>query len=129
MTGWRMWSWRNCARNLNLTILISGICTIWNQEHKLIRDSKIQTDHLTSARSLDLGIVDNKREPAKYWTLQSLAEHRVELKEEKKKNDEYLDLAWKPRIISGRTENITRGKKENIHISIFLRRQKQSGKM
>ena len=43
-----------------------------NDTHKLLRDFDIQTDHLISAKRLDLIIINNKkREFAKLWTLLS----------------------------------------------------------
>ena len=36
-TGWASWSSRNCARNLNLTILTSGICTTWKLYYRMRR--------------------------------------------------------------------------------------------
>ena len=71
-----------------------------NETHKLRRDFDIQTDHLISARRLDL-ISINKKEKVKKkertcWIVDIAvpAGHRVKLKESEKK-DKYLDLTWK----------------------------------
>ena len=63
-----------------------------NETHKLLWDFDIQTDHQISARRLDLIVINNKK-----WTCRNVnfavpADHRVRLKESKKKN-KYLDLA------------------------------------
>ena len=90
-TGWARWSNGNCARNLSLTIR-TIICVQprihpGNETHKLLWDFEIQTDHLISARRLDLIIVNNKkREPTELWTLLS----RLKLK---KSEEKYIDLA------------------------------------
>ena len=43
-----------------------------NETHKPLRDCEIQTDHLISARRLDLIITNKKRQFAELWTLLSL---------------------------------------------------------
>ena len=61
--------------------------------HKLQWDFDIQTDHLISARSPKLIIINNKRrEFAKIVDFAVLADHRIKLKECEKK-DKYLGLA------------------------------------
>ena len=40
-----------------------------NDTYKLLRDSDIQTDHLISARTLDLIVINEKRELPKLKTL------------------------------------------------------------
>ena len=57
-----------------------------NKTQKLQWDSEIQTDHLISARRLDLTIIKKKLD------ITVPADHRVKLKEDEKK-DEHLDLA------------------------------------
>ena len=57
-----------------------------NEMHRFLWDSKIQTDHLISARQPNLIII--KREPET-----CPADHKVKLKESEKK-DKYLDDAW-----------------------------------
>ena len=58
-----------------------------NNTHKLLWDFDIHTDHPISARRPDLIIINKKRE------LAAPADHRIKLKEYKKK-DKYLELAW-----------------------------------
>ena len=52
----------------------------------------LPTDHLISARSPDLIIINNKKRTCKIVDFSVLADHRIKLKESKKK-DKYLDLA------------------------------------
>ena len=83
---------------------------IYNQEsvlekatQKLLRDFEIQTDHLILARQPDHIIINinnnnnnnnnNKKRPYKNVDFAVPADHRVKLKESKKK-DNYQDLAW-----------------------------------
>ena len=58
-------STENCARNLNLTILKSGICTTqhlsWRMRHKLLWDFDIQTDNLISAKRPDIIIIEKTK--------------------------------------------------------------------
>ena len=62
--------------------------------HKLLWDFDIQTNHLISARQLDLIIVNNtKISICKIVDFAILADHRIKLKECEKR-DKYLDLAW-----------------------------------
>ena len=63
-----------------------------NDTHKLLRDFDIQTDHLISARSPDLIIINNKKKRiCKIVEFAVPADHRIKLKECEKK-DKYLDL-------------------------------------
>ena len=64
--------------------------------HKVLSDFEIQTDHLISARRLDLVIVNEKKTKRTCWIV-DLAfppDHKVKLKEIEEK-DKYLDLARK----------------------------------
>ena len=65
-----------------------------NDSHKLQWDFDIQTDHLIPARRPDLIIINNKKKKrtCKIVDFAVLADHRIKLKECKKK-DNYLDLA------------------------------------
>ena len=61
--------------------------------HKLLWDFDIQTDHLISARRLDLIIIKNKKKRiCKIVDFAVPADHRIKLKECEKR-DNYLDLA------------------------------------
>ena len=64
-----------------------------NDTHELIWDFDIHTDHLISARRLDLIIINNKK--IRIWKIVDFAvpaDHRIKLKECEKKKDKYLDL-------------------------------------
>ena len=63
-----------------------------NDTHKLLWDFDIQTDHLISARRPDLIIINKKKRTCKIVDFAVPADHRIKLKECKKK-DKYLDLA------------------------------------
>ena len=63
-----------------------------NDSHKLLRDFKIQTDHLIPARRPDLIIINKKMRICKTVEFAVPADHRINLKESEKK-DKYLDLA------------------------------------
>ena len=63
-----------------------------NDTDKLLWDVDIQTDHLISARRPDLIIINNKKRICKIVDFAVLADHRIKLKECKKK-DKYFDLA------------------------------------
>ena len=63
-----------------------------NDKHKLLWDFDIQTDHLISARRPDLIIINTKKRNCKILDFAVPANHRIKLKECKKK-DKYLDLA------------------------------------
>ena len=66
-----------------------------NETYKLQWDIDIQTDHLISARRRDLIIINNKkRENFQNCGLCCPADHKIKLKEYKKK-DKHLDLARK----------------------------------
>ena len=64
MIGRGRWSTRNCARSLNLTIWINGICTTKNPFRRMRRtsfwDFEIQTDYLISARRPNLCCITEK---------------------------------------------------------------------
>ena len=62
-----------------------------NNTHKLIWDFDIHTDHLISARKLDLIIINKKKRTCKIVNFAVPADHRIKLKECEKK-DKYLDL-------------------------------------
>ena len=63
-----------------------------NDTHKLLWDFDIQTDHLISARRLDLITINKKKKICKIVDFAVPADHRIKLKEcEKRKK--YLDLA------------------------------------
>ena len=65
-----------------------------NDSHKLLWDFGIQTDHLISARRLDLIIIINlkKERTCKIVDFAVPVDRRVKLKESEK-NDKYLNLA------------------------------------
>ena len=63
-----------------------------NDTHKLLWDFDIHTDHLISARSPDLIIINKKKRICKIVDFAVPADHRIKLKECEKK-DKYLDLA------------------------------------
>ena len=64
-----------------------------NDTHKLLWDFDIHTDHIISARRLDLIIINNnKKRICKIVDFAVWADHRIKLKECEKK-DKYLDLA------------------------------------
>ena len=64
-----------------------------NDSHKLLWDFNIQTDHSIPARRPDLIIINNKKKRiCKIVDFAVSADHRINLKESKKK-DKYLDLA------------------------------------
>ena len=63
-----------------------------NDSHKLLWDFNIQTDHLISARRPDIIIINKKKRICKIVDFAVLADHRINLKENEKK-DKYLDLA------------------------------------
>ena len=67
-----------------------------NDTHKLLWNFDVQTDHLISARRLDLIIINNnnnkKKRICKSVDFAVPANHRIKLKECEKKN-KYLDFA------------------------------------
>ena len=65
-----------------------------NEIHKLLRDFEIQTDHLISARWLDLVIITNNKKKRTCWIVDFAVppDHWVRLKERRKK-DKHQDLA------------------------------------
>ena len=62
-----------------------------NATHKLLWEFNIQTDHLIPARRPDL-IINKKKRTCKIVDFAAPADHRIKLKESKKK-DKYFDLA------------------------------------
>ena len=65
-----------------------------NVMHKVLWDSEVQTDHLILVRRLDLVKVNKKEKPCRIVVFAVPADHRLELKENEKRN-KYLDLARK----------------------------------
>ena len=63
-----------------------------NDTHKLLWDFNIQTDHLIPARRPNLIIINKKKRTCKIVDFAVPADHRIKLKECKKR-DKYLDLA------------------------------------
>ena len=63
-----------------------------NDTNKLLWDFDIHTDHLISARSPDLIIINKKKRTCKSVDFAVPADHRIKLKECETK-DKYLDLA------------------------------------
>ena len=63
-----------------------------NNTHKILWDFNIQMDHLISARRSDLIIINKKKRICKIVDFAVPADHRITLKECKKK-DKYIDLA------------------------------------
>ena len=62
-----------------------------NNTYKFLWDFEIQTDHIISARPPDLIIINKKERTCRIVDFAVLADHRVKLKECKKK-DKYLEL-------------------------------------
>ena len=65
-----------------------------NETHKFFWDLEIQTDHLISARRLDLEIVNKKKRTCQIVDFAVPADFRVKMTENEKK-DKYRDLARK----------------------------------
>ena len=63
-----------------------------NDTHKLLWDFDKQMDHLILARRPDLIIINKKKRTCRIVDFAILADHRVKLKENEKK-DKYLNLA------------------------------------
>ena len=63
-----------------------------NETHKVLWDFEIQMDHLISARRPYLVIVNKRNKTCWIMDFAVTADHRVKLKESKKRN-KYLDLA------------------------------------
>ena len=63
-----------------------------NDKNELLWDFEIQTDHLISARLLDLIIINKRKRTCRNVDFAVPADHRVKLKENEKM-DKYLDLA------------------------------------
>ena len=90
-----------------------------NETHKLLGDFEIQTDHLISARRVDLIIINKKKRTYRIVDLAVSAGHKIKLKENEKK-DQYLDFArglknlWNMKVIflsiaSGALGTVTKG--------------------
>ena len=62
------------------------------ETHKILWNFEIQTDHLISARRLDLVIFDYKKRTCRIVDFAFPADHNVKLKESEKKY-EYQDFA------------------------------------
>ena len=70
-----------------------------NDTHKFLCNFDIQTDHLISTRRLDLIIINNKKKRiCKIVDFSVPVDHRIKLKECKKKN-KYLDLVRELKIL------------------------------
>ena len=63
-----------------------------NDTHKLLWDFDIQTDHLISARRLDLIIINKKKRICQIVDFAVPPDQRIKLKKREKK-DKYLDFA------------------------------------
>ena len=90
-----------------------------NETHKLLWDFNTQTDHLISARWLDLIIINKKKRTCKIVDFAVPADNREKLKESEKE-DMYFDLAreWKKTwnmkvtfipVITGALGTVTKG--------------------
>ena len=90
-----------------------------NETHKILWDSKIQTDHLISAWRPDLVKVKKKKRIYRNVNFVIPADHSVKLKKSEKRN-KYLDLArelkklWKMKmtvlaIVLGTLGTVTKG--------------------
>ena len=66
-------------------------CVLGNEVHKLLWNFQIQTYPLISARRPNLRIFNEKKKTCRIVNFVVLADHRVKLKEKKKKK-QYLDL-------------------------------------
>ena len=91
--------WELCKKfkfdNANKGYMYNPESVLENETHQLLWDLEIQTDYLISARRLDLMIIIKEKKKKKTYRIVDFAvpaDHRVELKESKKK-DKYLDLA------------------------------------
>ena len=101
--------WEMCKKfefdHMNKWYMHNPESVLENDTHKLLWDFDIQTDHLISARSQDLIIINKKKKSTcKIVDFAVLADHRIKLKESEKK-DKYLDLArelkklWNMKVI------------------------------
>ena len=78
-----------------------------NDTHKLRWNFDRETDHLISARRLNLIIIDKKRRICKNVDFAVPTDHRIKLEEYEKK-DKYLELARELKITMERAgENFT----------------------
>ena len=78
------------------------ISVLENETHKLAWDFEIQTDHLISARRPDLVTINKRKRTCRIGNFVVPAEHRVKLKESKKK-EKYQDFDWELKNCDGDT--------------------------
>ena len=144
MTGWKRWSTGNYAKNWNLTIQTNDICTTQNLSWWIrctgFWDTNVSSNLGQTNRASDCL---QKKRTCKIVDFAVLADHRVKLKESKKK-DKYRDLAreWKKlwnmkvmvillvigglgtvpkRLVQGPEDKKIRGCVENIQTTALLR--------
>ena len=90
--------WEMCKKfkldHTNKWYMYNPAFVLENDTHKLLWDFNIQTDHLISSRRPDLITINKKKRTCKIVDFVVLANHRIKLKENEKK-DNYLDLARK----------------------------------
>ena len=97
-----------------------------NDTHKLQWDFDIHTDHLISARRPDLIVINKNERTCKIVDLAVLADHRIKLKESKKK-DMYLDFTkelkkkWNMQvtiipIVIGAFDTVTKGLQKSLDV-------------
>ena len=85
---------RNCARNWSSNVRTNGKWITQNNEtHKLHWDFEMQTNQLISARRPDLIIINKKERTCRIVDFAVLADHRLKLKECRKR-DKYLLGNW-----------------------------------
>ena len=88
--------WELCKKlifdHMNKWYMHNPKSVLEDDTHKLLRDFEIQTDHLISARSPDLVIINKKKRTCRIVDFAVPADHRVKLKESKKM-DKYFNLA------------------------------------
>ena len=98
MTGWgKVIHWELCKKfrfgHMNKWYMHNPASVLENYTYKLLWDFDIQTDQLISARRPDFIIINKKKNRiCKIVDFAVLADHRIKLKESKKK-DKYQDLA------------------------------------
>ena len=115
--------WELCKRfkfdHMNKWYMHNSESILENEMHKFLWDFKIQTDLLISAKRPDLIIINQKKRTCRIVDFAVPANHRVKLKESKKKV-KYLDLArelkklWKIKvtiipIVIGALGTVTKG--------------------
>ena len=71
--------------------MLNSESVLVNETHKLLWNFEIQTDHLISARRSDQAIINKKKRTFQIEDFATLADDRVKLKENKKR-DKYFDL-------------------------------------